>query len=75
MSEEILARLQVALGDRYQIQRELGRGGMATVFLATDIKHEREVAIKVLHPELSENLGVERFDRALSVAIPVLAYI
>ncbi|MDH4130768.1 MAG: protein kinase [Gemmatimonadota bacterium] len=65
MSEEILGRLQTALGDRYQIQRELGRGGMATVFLATDIKHEREVAIKVLHPELSENLGVERFDREI----------
>ena len=65
MSEEILGRLQASLGARYQIQRELGRGGMATVFLATDIKHEREVAIKVLHPELSENLGVERFDREI----------
>jgi len=65
VSEEILGRLQASLGDRYQIQRELGRGGMATVFLATDIKHEREVAIKVLHPELSENLGVERFDREI----------
>ena len=67
MSEEILGRLQAALGDRYQIQRELGRGGMATVFLATDLKHEREVAIKVLHPELSENLGVERFDREIKL--------
>jgi TolB-like protein len=65
VSDEILGRLQASLGDRYQIQRELGRGGMATVFLATDIKHEREVAIKVLHPELSENLGVERFDREI----------
>jgi len=62
---DILTRLQSALSDRYTIQRELGRGGMATVFLATDLKHEREVAIKVLHPELSETLGPERFDREI----------
>ena len=62
---EILTGLQSALSDRYAIQRELGRGGMATVFLATDLKHDREVAIKVLHPELSANLGAERFDREI----------
>ncbi len=62
---DILTRLQSALSDRYAIQRELGRGGMATVFLATDIKHDREVAIKVLHPELSATLGPERFDREI----------
>ena len=62
---EILTRLQSALSDRYAIQRELGRGGMATVFLATDVKHDREVAIKVLHPELSATLGPERFDREI----------
>ena len=62
---EIPTALQSALSDRYRIQRELGRGGMATVFLATDIKHDREVAIKVLHPELSANLGSERFDREI----------
>ena len=62
---EILTALQAALSDRYAIQRELGRGGMATVFLATDLKHDREVAIKVLHPELSANLGAERFDREI----------
>ncbi len=62
---EILTALQSALSDRYRIQRELGRGGMATVFLATDLKHDREVAIKVLHPELSANLGAERFDREI----------
>jgi TolB-like protein len=62
---DILERLQSALSDRYTIQRELGRGGMATVFLATDLKHDREVAIKVLHPELSATLGPERFDREI----------
>ena len=65
---DILTRLQSALKDRYQIQRELGRGGMATVYLATDIKHEREVAIKVLHPELAATLGPERFDREIKFA-------
>jgi serine/threonine-protein kinase len=62
---DILARLQSALHGRYTIQRELGRGGMATVYLATDLKHDREVAIKVLHPELSATLGPERFDREI----------
>ena len=65
---EILARLQASLQDRYGIQRELGRGGMATVFLATDLKHGREVAIKVLHPELGETIGPERFAREIQVA-------
>jgi len=62
---DTLPTLQSSLRDRYRIQRELGRGGMATVFLATDLKHDREVAIKVLHPELSANLGSERFDREI----------
>jgi len=62
---DTLTRLQSALKDRYTIQRELGRGGMATVFLATDIKHDREVAIKVLHPDLSATVGPERFDREI----------
>jgi len=65
---DTLTRLQTALTDRYGIQRELGRGGMATVYLATDLKHDREVAIKVLHPELSANLGPERFDREIKFA-------
>jgi serine/threonine-protein kinase len=54
-------RLSAALADRYHIERELGEGGMATVFLAEDIKHHRKVAIKVLHAELSAILGPERF--------------
>jgi eukaryotic-like serine/threonine-protein kinase len=56
-----LARLSAALADRYRIERELGAGGMATVYLAHDLKHEREVAIKVLKPELAAVLGADRF--------------
>ena len=55
------ARLTSALADRYRIQRELGAGGMATVYLAEDLKHHRQVAIKVLKPELAAMLGAERF--------------
>jgi serine/threonine-protein kinase len=54
-------RLTAALADRYRIERELGSGGMATVYLAEDLKHHRHVAIKVLHPELSAVIGSERF--------------
>ncbi|MEP6778311.1 MAG: hypothetical protein ABJC26_00370 [Gemmatimonadaceae bacterium] len=57
----ILDRLSSSLNDRYLIERELGQGGMATVYLALDRRHERHVAIKVLHPELSAVLGAERF--------------
>ena len=53
------------LGDRYAIERELGRGGMATVFLARDLRHDREVAVKVLQPELAAALGPERFLREI----------
>jgi serine/threonine-protein kinase len=54
-------RLATALADRYRIERELGAGGMATVFLAVDLRHDRHVAIKVLHPDLAAALGGERF--------------
>jgi serine/threonine protein kinase len=54
-------RLSAALADRYRLERELGSGGMATVYLAEDLKHHRKVAIKVLHPELSAVLGPDRF--------------
>jgi hypothetical protein len=56
-----LSGLTAALADRYRIERELGAGGMATVYLAHDLRHERHVAIKVLHPELAAALGSERF--------------
>lgn len=51
------------VADRYSIERELGRGGMATVWLARDLRHDRSVAIKVLHPELAGAIGVDRFIR------------
>ena len=53
--------LTAALADRYRIERELGAGGMATVYLAQDVKHDRKVALKVLRPELSAVIGAERF--------------
>jgi serine/threonine-protein kinase len=58
---ETTERLRTALADRYRLERELGAGGMATVYLAEDLKHGRKVAIKVLHPELSAVIGGERF--------------
>ncbi len=58
---EITARLTTAIADRYRIERELGAGGMATVYLAQDVKHERKVALKVLRPELAAVIGAERF--------------
>ena len=58
---DVAARLAAALADRYTIERELGAGGMATVYLAHDIKHHRKVAIKVLRPELAAVIGAERF--------------
>jgi serine/threonine-protein kinase len=58
-------RLAAALADRYRIERELGQGGMATVFLAEDLKHGRKVAIKVLRPELAAVIGAERFLREI----------
>src|SRR5688572_9366752 len=58
---DALSRLRTALSGRYEIDRELGAGGMATVYLAHDIKHDRAVAIKVLHPDLGAALGAERF--------------
>ncbi len=58
---DTLARLENALSDRYRLERELGQGGMATVYLAEDLKHGRKVAIKVLHPELSAVIGGDRF--------------
>src|SRR5215208_7283427 len=55
------AGLLHSLADRYRIERELGAGGMATVHLAHDLRHDRDVAIKVLHPDLAATIGVDRF--------------
>jgi tRNA A-37 threonylcarbamoyl transferase component Bud32 len=66
MSEQS-SRLAVALADRYAIERELGAGGMATVYLAHDVKHDRKVAVKVLKPELAAVLGAERFLNEIKV--------
>ncbi|HKH94411.1 MAG TPA: protein kinase, partial [Gemmatimonadaceae bacterium] len=62
---DVAARLKDALADRYRIERELGAGGMATVYLAEDIKHHRRVAIKVLRPELAAVIGADRFLREI----------
>ena len=67
-SSDIPARLATALADRYVLDRELGRGGMATVYLAEDVRHHRQVAIKVLHPELGAVLGADRFLREIGIA-------
>jgi serine/threonine-protein kinase len=66
--EDLIARLKSALADRYQIERELGHGGMATVYLAEDLKHHRKVAVKVLKPELAAAIGPERFLREIEIA-------
>ena len=65
---DLLEQLAAALGDRYRIERELGHGGMAVVFLAEDLKHRRRVAIKLLKPDLSAVLGSERFLREIEIA-------
>ncbi|HJR49486.1 MAG TPA: protein kinase [Gemmatimonadales bacterium] len=65
---DVLDQLQVALESRYTIQREIGHGGMAVVYLAQDLRHERTVALKVLQPRFSEALGSDRFLREIKVA-------
>jgi eukaryotic-like serine/threonine-protein kinase len=61
-------RLHTALSASYQVEKELGAGGMATVYLAQDLKHSRRVALKVLHPDLAHALGPERFRREIEIA-------
>ncbi len=60
-----LHNFRAALADRYLVEREVGCGGMATVYLARDLKHDRPVALKVLHPELAATLGPERILREI----------
>jgi tRNA A-37 threonylcarbamoyl transferase component Bud32/dienelactone hydrolase len=64
---DVFDRLKAALAERYAIERELGRGGMATVYLAHDLKHDRQVAVKVFHPELAAVVGAERFLNEIQV--------
>ena len=63
-----MSRLQAAVGDRYTIEREVGRGGMATVYLAEDLRHQRPVALKVLHPNFAVSVGPDRFLREIQIA-------
>ncbi len=65
---DLLAKLKSALSDSYEVESEVGRGGMATVFLARDVKHDRQVALKVLHPQIAATLGTERFLREVQIA-------
>ncbi|HET8648505.1 MAG TPA: protein kinase [Gemmatimonadales bacterium] len=65
---DTIDRLSAILGDRYAVDRQVGEGGMATVYLARDVKHDRQVAIKVLKPELAASIGADRFLREIRVA-------
>jgi serine/threonine-protein kinase len=65
---DLLDRLRAALADRYAIEREIGSGGMATVYLADDVRHHRRVAVKILRPDLAAALGPERFLQEIDIA-------
>ena len=63
-----VSKVRGALGERYKVDRVLGEGGMATVYLAEDLKHKRKVAVKVMRAELAETLGADRFLREVEIA-------
>src|SRR6476620_4443004 len=66
--DQNLETLRAALVDRYSVDKVIGRGGMATVYLAHDLRHDRAVAIKVMSPELTTTIGAERFGREVKIA-------
>src|SRR4051812_31010516 len=66
--DQNLETLKAALLDRYDVERPIGRGGMATVYLARDRRHDRRVAIKVMSPELAATIGADRFGREVKIA-------
>ena len=66
--DNLLERFRAAVADRYIVESELGQGGMATVYLATDVRHRRRVAIKVLRPDLAAVVGLQRFQREIEIA-------
>ncbi len=66
--QDLKDRLETALAGRYAVEREIGRGGMATVYLAQDLKHRRPVAVKILHPHIAAHLGTDRFLREIQIA-------
>jgi serine/threonine-protein kinase len=68
LEDELLEKLRASLSDRYDVERKLGEGGMATVYLARDVRHERRVAIKLLHEDLGAAMGAERFRREIQIA-------
>ena len=68
MDSSVVRLLQNALGDRYRVEHEIARGGMATVYLARDLRHDRDVALKVMHPQIALALGRERFLREIKLA-------
>ena len=68
MDSSVVPQLQNALGDRYRVEHEIARGGMATVYLARDLRHDRDVALKVMHPQIALALGRERFLREIKLA-------
>jgi serine/threonine-protein kinase len=68
MPDEVLSTLQESLREKYRVDREIGAGGMATVYLAHDLRHDRPVALKVLHPNQAASLGPERFQREIRTA-------
>ena len=66
---DLFERLSVALAARYRLERKLGQGGMAVVYLAHDLKHDRAVALKVLRPDLAAEVGPARFLREIQIAL------